>query len=152
LSGLTSFDSDPTWSKSVLGFCPLCLRQHKATCSTPFITRGTASASGGGGGGAAGCFINTAVHGSHQSVGVCSRFVLNLFSPFRKLTIQGNFPAADSDDSSHTTPILHCPSTPVKMTSLLLGRELITLESDLRWEAKICISLARPYKKMGFWY
>ena len=45
------------------------------------------SAGGGGGGGAVGCFIATAVHDSRDVVGVWTRFVLKLFSPFRNLTI-----------------------------------------------------------------
>jgi len=58
----------------------------------------SASSGGGGGGGAVGCFINTAVHGSKELVGEWTRFVLKLFTPLRNLTIQANFPAADSDD------------------------------------------------------
>jgi len=45
------------------------------------------SASASSGGGAVGCFITTAVHGSQEVVGVWARFVLKLFSPFRKLAI-----------------------------------------------------------------
>ena len=81
-----------------------------------------------------------------------SRFVLNLFHPFRKLTVEANFPAAVSDDSSHINPVLHYSSDTVKMNNLLFESALITLKSDLGWEARICISLGRPYKKMGFWY
>jgi glucose/arabinose dehydrogenase len=45
------------------------------------------SSSGGEGGGTVGCFITTAVQGSQEVVGVWTKFVLKLFSPFRNLTI-----------------------------------------------------------------
>ena len=47
----------------------------------------SASSGGGGGGGTVGCFIETAVHGSQEAVGIWARFVLKLFSPFRNLSL-----------------------------------------------------------------
>ena len=60
---------------------------YQVVQSTTSANSASASSGGGGGGGAVGCFITTAVHGSQEVVGVWARFVLKLFSPFRKLAI-----------------------------------------------------------------
>jgi glucose/arabinose dehydrogenase len=59
---------------------------YQVVQSTSSTNSGSTS-SGGGGGGAVGCFITTAVDGSQEVMGVWTRFILKLFSPFRNLTI-----------------------------------------------------------------
>jgi glucose/arabinose dehydrogenase len=59
---------------------------YQVVQSTSSTNSGSTS-SGGGGGGAVGCFITTAVDGSQKVMGVWTRFILKLFSPFRNLTI-----------------------------------------------------------------
>lgn len=60
---------------------------YQVVQSTSSTNSASASSGGGGGGGAVGCFITTAVYGSQEVMGVCTRFVLKLFSYFRNLTI-----------------------------------------------------------------
>jgi glucose/arabinose dehydrogenase len=60
---------------------------YKVVQSTANPNSTSASSGGGGGGGAVGCFINTAVQGSQEALGVWLKFVLKLFTPFRNLTI-----------------------------------------------------------------